>query len=151
MVIIKVLKPDLRNDQGKAQVTSREGQHEFTRVNVWIKVVIIIIWKPDSGVNPRQGLDHRSRGSTWRPKIFLRNNQSNLILTKNIFQKSQQVFCPCFIPRWLGFFTKSSRVNPSFILSYTWTSSSLWSTHQINLYFITKVIIILLISTLNIN
>jgi hypothetical protein len=129
MVIIKVLKPDLRNDQGKAQVTSREGQHKFTRVNVWIKVVIIIIWKPDSGVNPRQGLDHRSRGSTWRPKIFLRNNQSNLILTKNIFQKCQQVF-------W-G--------------SYTWTSSSLWSTHQINLYFITKVIIILLISTLNIN
>ena len=54
------LKPDSGVDWGKAQVTSQEGQHELTWVNVWIKIVIIIVLKLNSGVDPRQGLGYGS-------------------------------------------------------------------------------------------
>jgi hypothetical protein len=37
--------------QGKAQITNREGQSRLTRVNVRIKVIIIIVLKPDCVVN----------------------------------------------------------------------------------------------------
>ena len=39
---------------------SPEGQPGLTQVNVSIKVVIIIVLKPDSKVIPEQGLSHKS-------------------------------------------------------------------------------------------
>ena len=36
----------------------------LTQVNVRIKIVIIIVLKPDSGVDLRSRLDHKSTGST---------------------------------------------------------------------------------------
>jgi hypothetical protein len=51
--------------QSKTQVTSREGQHRLTWVIVYIKMVIIIVLKPDSEVDLRQGSSHGSRGSPW--------------------------------------------------------------------------------------
>ena len=33
-------------------------KHDLTQVSVWIKVFIIIILKPDSGVNPKKGSCH---------------------------------------------------------------------------------------------
>jgi hypothetical protein len=33
-------------------------------VNVWIKIIIIIVFKPDSGADPKQGSGHGSGGST---------------------------------------------------------------------------------------
>jgi hypothetical protein len=35
----------------------------LTRVNIKIKVIIVIVLKANSGVNPRQGLGHGSRVS----------------------------------------------------------------------------------------
>jgi len=54
-----VLKLNSGIDRGKAQVTNREGQPRLTRVNVWIKMVIIIIFKLDLRVDPRLGSSHR--------------------------------------------------------------------------------------------
>jgi hypothetical protein len=50
------------------------GSHELTRVNLWIKMVIIIVLKPHSGIDPRQGLDHELGGSTWLTHFFKKNN-----------------------------------------------------------------------------
>jgi hypothetical protein len=54
MVIIIVLKLDLGLTQGKALITNYEGQPGLTRVNVRIKIIIIVViifLKPDSGVD----------------------------------------------------------------------------------------------------
>jgi hypothetical protein len=48
--------------------TRLEGQleqgpcHRLGEVNVWIKMIIIIVFKPDSGADPRQGSGHGSGG-----------------------------------------------------------------------------------------
>lgn len=46
-----VLKPDSRVNRDKVHVTGQEGQRGLTQYNAWIKVVIIIVSKPDSGVD----------------------------------------------------------------------------------------------------
>jgi hypothetical protein len=61
-MIIIVSKLDLTVDQDKTYVTNQEGQHRLTRVNVLMKVIIIIVLKPDSGVDTRQGSGHKSGG-----------------------------------------------------------------------------------------
>ena len=55
-------------------------------------MIIIIILKLNSGIDPRQGSGYESRGSTRLTQIIFTNNLNNLILTKFIFQKSQRVF-----------------------------------------------------------
>jgi hypothetical protein len=65
-----IFKTKLGNQLGKAQVTSREGQHGLTCTNVWIKMVITIVFKSDSGVDPRQGSSHELRGSTRLTQNF---------------------------------------------------------------------------------
>jgi hypothetical protein len=42
------------------------------RVIVWIKMIIIIILKPDSKVNPGESLGHGLRGSTRVDPIFFK-------------------------------------------------------------------------------
>jgi hypothetical protein len=61
-MIIIVSKLDLTVDQDKTYFTNQEGQHRLTRVNVLMKVIIIIVLKPDSGVDTRQGSGHKSGG-----------------------------------------------------------------------------------------
>ena len=50
------LKPDLRVKSMKGSCHDSEGQPSLTWVNVWIKMIIIIVLKFDSGVNLEQGL-----------------------------------------------------------------------------------------------
>jgi hypothetical protein len=40
-------------DRGKTHVTSREDQHRLTRVNIWIKMIIILVLKSDSGIDSK--------------------------------------------------------------------------------------------------
>jgi hypothetical protein len=58
-------------DRGKTHVTGQKGQYGLTKVNVWIKMIIILVLKPDSGIDSKQGLGHGSRGSTWLAQIFI--------------------------------------------------------------------------------
>jgi hypothetical protein len=54
IVIIIVFKFNLRVNPSKDQVTGRTGQHKFTWVNIWIKVIIIIVLKVDLRVDLEQ-------------------------------------------------------------------------------------------------
>jgi hypothetical protein len=40
--------------RSKAWVMGQEGRYVLTWVSVWIKIIIIIVLKPDAGVNPEQ-------------------------------------------------------------------------------------------------
>jgi len=130
----------------------REGQHRLTWVNVWIKMINIIVLKLNSGVDLRKGLGHGLGRSTRLTQYFFKkNSQRNLVLTNFLFPKSQWVFHSYFILTWLIFFTRSGLVNHYSIFSKTRTSLDLRSTCQVSPGFIIRVIIILIISTLNIN
>jgi len=83
--------------------------------------------------------------------IFLKKKSKQLWFDHFVFKKNQWVFYNCFILSWLGFFTGLSQVNLSSIFSYTRTSSGSESTSQVSPDFITRVIIVLSISTLKIN
>jgi hypothetical protein len=53
IIIIVVLKLVSGVNQGKTQVTSWESQQKLTRVNIWIQMIIIIVLKPNLGVDLR--------------------------------------------------------------------------------------------------
>ena len=50
--------------RGSPQVTSPKCQPGLTKVNICIKIIIIIILKPKLGVYLEQGSSHRLEGST---------------------------------------------------------------------------------------
>jgi len=74
----------------------RESQPGFTWVKLRIKIVIIIVLKPDAGVDP----DHRLGGSTpsW-PNVFLKKKIKATSISKwKKIKKRLMDFDPCFIP-----------------------------------------------------
>ena len=129
----------------------REGQHRLTWVNVWIKMINIIVLKLNSGVDLIKGLGHGLGRSTRLTQFFKKKIVKETLFWPIFFLKSQWVFYPCFILTWLIFFTRSGLVNHYSIFSKTRTSLGLKSTCQVSPGFIIRVIIILIISTLNIN
>ena len=152
--IIITLKLNLRVDQDKMQVTGQKGQYGLTRVNIWIKVIIIIILKPDSGVGLRRFKSQGGRVNLVDLFFFL-NNQSNLIQT--IFLYNNNGFLTCVSSQVdLGFLSGLVKLNlPLFFFKLELVQapgqSGSGSTRQVSHSFITRVIIILLILTLNIN
>jgi hypothetical protein len=88
--------------------------------------------------------------------VFLKNNQSNLVLTKKIFLKNSISFKPVFYPRLAWVFNRV-KSNQSFYLFFlklelvhTLGRHGSRSTCQTNSSFVIRVIIVLLILTLNI-
>jgi hypothetical protein len=67
------------------------------------------------------------------------------------FPKTLTGFWPIFIPSWPQFFTRLGRINYFLSFFLKLRSLDLRSTRQVSLDFITKIIIILLISKININ
>jgi len=63
--------------RGKIRVTGREGKHWLTRVNIRIKMVIIIVLKFNSEVDLGQGPSHYLGGSTL---VFLGQHNENKLL-----------------------------------------------------------------------
>jgi hypothetical protein len=54
-------------------------------------MIIIIVLKPDSDIDRRQGSGLRSRRLTWvDTNFFSKNDKNNIILTKFIFSKKNQ-------------------------------------------------------------
>ena len=59
-------KTQLRSLTGaKAQTMSWDGQPRLTQNNIKIKILIIIVLKPYSRVDLKQGLSYDLEGSTW--------------------------------------------------------------------------------------
>ena len=87
-----------------------------------IKMIIIIILKPELGVDLRQCSDHKLKVLTLN--CFFKNHQTDVVLTKFFFKRSQWVFYSSFdqvllpvdrVMGWPGFLTESSKVTPSSI------------------------------------
>jgi hypothetical protein len=70
----------------------------LTRVNIWIKVVIIIILKLESSVDPRRSSGHWSGGSTQLAQKKLKIIKATLFSLNKKNHESQRVFNSCFIP-----------------------------------------------------
>jgi hypothetical protein len=176
MVIIIVVKPWLGGQpRSKALVIDQVGQLGLIRGNVRIKNVIIVVLKPYSGVNWGKAQVTWLGGSTQvNPSQRIDKNgyyhsfKTWLGSRLEIRFKSWVRWVNSANPKFLMFFSKKSmglvfypkltwvfdwvRLSQSFLyFSYTRTSSGFESTHQVGHGFITRVIIILLISTFNIN
>jgi hypothetical protein len=57
--------------RGSTQVTSPKCQLGLTKVNICIKIIIIIILKSKLGVFLEQGSSHKLEGSTWVDQNFI--------------------------------------------------------------------------------
>jgi Holliday junction resolvase RusA-like endonuclease len=116
---------------------------ELTWVNVRIKIAIVIILKSYSRDNARKSSGHSSRWSTQLTLLFLKIIESTLF-----FKKIKRFFdniLSCADP---GFWQGSvESIVPLFVFQ-TWTSASLKSSYHVSHNFITRIIIILLISML---
>jgi len=103
MVIIIIQNPTQGSTQGKARVTGWEGQPGMIRVNIRINIVMIIVLKPNLGVDPGQDQGHGLGGST--------QVDPSQRMDKNNYYHN--------LKTWLGgrlgarFFSRVWRVNPS--------------------------------------
>ena len=72
----------------------QEGQLRLILINVWIKTIINMVLKPNSGVDPELGSSHRLIGSTRVNLKLLYIKKNNFILTKKNQQFCLLVFDP---------------------------------------------------------
>ena len=139
------LKTWLRSQLGAMPGSHRDGQHKN-------KNGYYHNFKLDSRVDLRQGLSQRSKGQPSWPNFFKKNNQRNLILT--IFFKKSTCFGPMFYPgsTWVFY---QVRLSQSFLYFFKLGSVQAlgWFGFrpicQVNPSFIIKIIIVLLILSLN--
>jgi len=75
-----------QSTRGKIWIKSLEGQLGLTPVNIRIKIVIIIFFKPNSKFDPRQDMSHWLGWSTCVDPIFFKKKSNQPFLTKKIQQ-----------------------------------------------------------------